>query len=127
MKGNEMYTIKKRKIGKEIIVGFVSLLFIISSIGMVVKAEEDFSVEEQLGAIIEEQWLEYQNDPVFDKEAEILGLSFEQLLREKATKTLSIRMQLNSDNNISLCDMGNNGQFLSAIYTNEDVTFYKFV
>lgn len=122
-----MYTIKKRKIGKEIIVGFVSLLFIISSIGMVVKAEEDFSVEEQLGAIIEEQWLEYQNDPVFDKEAEILGLSFEQLLREKATKTLSIRMQLNSDNNISLCDMGNNGQFLSAIYTNEDVTFYKFV
>lgn len=90
----------------------MSVLIINSSYIQV--AAEEHTYEDAISEIMEENRILYLQDPEFYREAEETGLSFEELLRQKAISTYQTRINLEMYGGISMYGLGNNGQNLSA-------------
>lgn len=77
-------------------------------------AAEEQTYEGAISEIMEENRILYLQDPEFYREAEETGLSFEELLRQKAISTYQTRINLEMYGGLSTYGLGNNGQNLSA-------------
>lgn len=79
---------------------------------------EDITQTDEFLAIIEERKEEYLNSPEHMAEAAAKGISIEELLYQDALAAYPMRVRVNKDaeanDGISLLDVGNNGQNLSA-------------
>lgn len=89
-----------------------SLIFTYNN--MQVSAAGVDTYENEISAIMEEKRAFYLQDPEFYREAYANGLSFEELLRQKVDSAYRTRMNLGMQSEISLHDVGNNGQNLST-------------
>jgi hypothetical protein len=107
------------KTASKLLTGIMVFVTLLSIPGVNILAQgEDFTATSTFREIIQEKSSQYVNDPEFYREMESLGVSFDQLIYQKALTTYQSRMKMidyqKLSNEFSTQSVGNNGQYLYA-------------
>lgn len=116
-KRNNMLLIKMKKVKLWRVIALSLASVIVLNANIIVRAAEtsEFSrYEDEISAIMEEKRSFYLNDQEFYLEANERGVSFEELLRLNAISTYQNRIDMMNHDEMSVRDLGNNGNNVST-------------